>query len=108
MRLPFALNQLASPFRLFNSYIEDNILYIVPTLTNTTLTDSQILNGYTLDISSSGDGSCTSTTKTECIITSAENENVVINPVRSGRINTNGKRGIRFGKVEVEAMMPTG
>ncbi|KAK6338649.1 hypothetical protein TWF696_009460 [Orbilia brochopaga] len=32
----------------------------------------------------------------------------MINPVRSARISTRGKRGIRFGKVEVEAKLPAG
>jgi beta-glucanase (GH16 family) len=32
----------------------------------------------------------------------------VINPVRSARINTKGKKSIRYGKVEVKAKMPKG
>ena len=32
----------------------------------------------------------------------------VINPVRSARINTKGKKSIRYGKVEIVAKMPVG
>ncbi|KAF3914192.1 Beta-glucanase [Dactylellina cionopaga] len=32
----------------------------------------------------------------------------MINPVRSARLTTRNKKGIRFGKIEVEAKLPTG
>lgn len=32
----------------------------------------------------------------------------MINPVMSGRIDTKGKKGVRFGKVEVRAKLPRG
>ncbi|EPS39538.1 hypothetical protein H072_6643 [Dactylellina haptotyla CBS 200.50] len=91
-----------------NVFVDHNGLRIVPTLTNesTTITNDQLLNGYTLNLTR--DGTCTSTLQTACGIKSSKKLGTMIPPVRSGRINTKGKKGIRFGKVEVEAKLPSG
>ena len=83
----------------------------MPTLTNetTSITNTEIFNGYTLNLTKTGgDGSCTGTTNAECSVHSNKTLGVMIPPVRSARLSTKGKRGIRYGRVEVVAKMPEG
>ncbi|KAJ6258343.1 Beta-glucanase [Drechslerella dactyloides] len=91
-----------------NVYVDKNGLRIVPTLTNetTTITNSQLLHGYTLNLTTAG--TCTGETIKACGIRSNSTKGTMINPVRSARISTRGKKGIRYGKVEVEAKLPAG
>ncbi|KAK6525362.1 hypothetical protein TWF694_005501 [Orbilia ellipsospora] len=91
-----------------NVYVDHEGLRIVPTLTNetTTITNQQLLNGYTLNLTANG--LCTSPSRDTCAIESNSTKGIMINPVRSGRINTRNKKGIRFGRVEVEAKLPSG
>ncbi|KEY69752.1 hypothetical protein S7711_03733 [Stachybotrys chartarum IBT 7711] len=91
-----------------NTYIDADGLHIVPTLTNetTSITNDDLWANYTLDLTR--DGTCTSRRNTSCIITSDPIEGTMIPPVRSARISTRGTRGIRYGKVEVEARLPVG
>ncbi|KAI1848719.1 hypothetical protein JX266_005578 [Neoarthrinium moseri] len=91
-----------------NIYTDSNGLHIVPTLTTevTDITEAQLTDGYTLNLTALG--TCTSTDAKDCVITSNSTKGTVINPVRSGRINTKGKHNIRYGKVEVVAKLPKG
>lgn len=91
-----------------NIYTDDSGLHIVPTLTiNTTnITESQLLNGYNLNLTTTGQ--CTSTQVSDCGVQSNTTSGAIINPVRSARINTKGKASIKYGKVEVRAKMPKG
>jgi beta-glucanase (GH16 family) len=83
----------------------------VPTTTtnSTNITPAQIDNGYTLNLTKAGgDGSCTGTSNSQCSVHSNSTLNVIIPPVRSARINTKGKKSIKYGRVEVVAKMPAG
>lgn len=88
----------------------DDGLHIKPTLTldTTNITLDELLNGYTLNLTA--DGTCTSndTTSTDCVRTSNATTTTIINPVRSARITTQGKKTIRYGRVEVVAKIPAG
>lgn len=91
-----------------NVYVDGTGLHIVPTLTNltTSITTDQLYNGYTLNLTT--DGTCTETDATACSVTSNSTLGHMIPPVRSARINTMGKVGIRYGRVEVTAKIPQG
>ncbi|KAF3283187.1 hypothetical protein TWF970_001166 [Orbilia oligospora] len=91
-----------------NAYTDKNGLHIVPTLTNetTTITNDQILNGYTLNLTTTK--TCTSQQISACGIRSNSTTGKMINPVRSARLTTKGKRGIAFGKMEIVAKLPRG
>lgn len=43
-----------------------------------------------------------------CSVRSNKTSGDIINPVRSARLSTKGKRGIQYGKIEVVAKMPKG
>lgn len=89
-----------------NSYVKDGRLYILPTLTNETISNDQINNGYTVNLTA--DGTCTSSGVGNCWITSNSTEGIIIPPVQSARINTKGTASIKYGKIEVRAKMPVG
>jgi len=91
-----------------NAYTDANGLHIVPTLTNesTSITNAQIANGYTLNLTS--DGTCTGTDASSCAIKSNSTIGTTIPPVRSARLNTMGKKSIKYGRVEVVAKLPVG
>ncbi|KAF2730708.1 concanavalin A-like lectin/glucanase [Polyplosphaeria fusca] len=94
-----------------NSFTDKDGLHIVPTLTteSTPITEDQILNGYSLNLTKSGgDGSCTSTDIKQCSIRSNATTGLVVPPVRSARLSTKGKKSIKYGRVEVVAKMPKG
>lgn len=94
-----------------NSFTDGDGLHIVPTLTTETteITDQQILNGYTLNLTKSGgDGTCTSDDYKQCSVKSNETTGEIIPPVRSARLSTKGKKFIKYGRVEVVAKMPAG
>lgn len=94
-----------------NVFVDSHGLHILPTLTNetTSITNAEIFNGYTLNLTKAGgDGSCTGTTNVECSIHSNSTLGTVIPPVRSARLTTKGKKGIRYGRVEVVAKLPEG
>ncbi|KUI55551.1 Beta-1,3-glucan-binding protein [Cytospora mali] len=91
-----------------NIYTDDKGLHIIPTLTNetTSITTDQLYNGYTLNLTA--DGTCTETSAAACVAHSNSTLGNMIPPVRSARINTKGKVGIRYGRVEVVAKLPKG
>lgn len=94
-----------------NCFTDSEGLHIIPTLTNETskITNAQIYDGYTLNLTKAGgDGSCTGTTIVECSVHSNRTKDIVIPPIRSARINTKGKKSIHYGRVEVEARLPRG
>ncbi|KAL5119776.1 hypothetical protein ACEQ8H_002382 [Pleosporales sp. CAS-2024a] len=94
-----------------NSFIDAEGLHIVPTLTteSTSITEAQLLNGYTLNIATGdGDGSCTSTNFKDCSVKSNSTSGTIIPPVRSARLTTKGKKSIRYGRVEIVAKMARG
>ncbi|KAK7740512.1 hypothetical protein SLS53_005355 [Cytospora paraplurivora] len=91
-----------------NTYIDEKGLHIVPTLTNetTSITTDQMWNGYTLNLTA--DGTCTETSESACVAHSNSTLGHLIPPVRSARINTKGKVGMKYGRVEVVAKLPKG
>ncbi|KAF2433686.1 glycosyl hydrolase [Tothia fuscella] len=93
-----------------NSYTDSQGLHIVPTLTlNTTqITLDQMMDNFVLNLTT--DGTCTSFLGdiNGCSIRSNKTAGTIINPVRSARLSTKGKKSIKYGKVEVVAKMPKG
>ena len=91
-----------------NAYVDSSGLRIVPTLTNetTTLTNTQIEQGYTLNLTL--DGTCTGIGARNCVAKSNTTTGRIINPIRSARLSTKGKKSIRYGRVEVTAKLPRG
>lgn len=95
------------------------------TLESTDITYDQLVNGFTVNLTTQGGmdrwGKCTSdadlapTTndnslyvRRPCAAVSNATNMQIINPVRSARLNTKGKKTIRYGRVEVTARMPQG
>jgi beta-glucanase (GH16 family) len=76
------------------------------TLEDTDITVGQLLDGYTLNLTA--DGTCTSTSGKDCAIRSNSTAGTIINPVRSARLTTKGKKMITYGRVEVVAKLPAG
>lgn len=84
-------------------------LHIVPTLTlnDTKISEAELYDGYTLNLTTAG--TCTSDDPFDaCSIYSNKTSGAIINPVRSARLSTRGKKTLRYGKVEVVAKMPVG
>lgn len=84
-----------------NVFIQDGVLTIKPTLQDANLVD----NNNILDLRYSG---CTGTKWTDCVASTNTTNGTIINPVRSGRINTKLGASIKFGRVEVTAKLPIG
>ena len=91
-----------------NAYTDGEGLHIVPTLTtdSTDITTDQLLDNYVLNLTTTGE--CTTTGVDNCSIRSNKTAGTIINPVRSARLTTKGKKTITYGKVEVVAKMPQG
>jgi len=92
-----------------NSYVSEDGLHIVPTLTlqSTNISGDQLINGYTLNLTS--DNTCTNPDGgPDCVTTSNVTTGAIINPVRSARLTTAGSKSITYGRVEVVAKMPKG
>lgn len=89
-----------------HSFVENNVLYIVPTLTSDQLTMDQITGNtnFTLDLIK--DGTCSNKVKKDCVVKTNKATQTIVNPVRSARLRTSVN--IKYGKVEVVARMPTG
>ncbi len=87
-----------------NVFVQNGMLHIKPTLQDPKLIDTN--NTVDLRI----DGICTSSLWSSCMIstnTSSTNQTIV-NPVKSGRINTKKGAVIKYGRIEVEARLPAG
>lgn len=94
-----------------NVYVDEKGLHIVPTLTNATtaITTDQMWSGYMLNLTA--DGTCTEELgrgAAACVARFNATSGRMINPVRSARVNTKGKVGVRYGRVEVRARLPRG
>ena len=86
-----------------NSYVEDGILYLVPTLTSDVIGKDAIFNGFTYNITD-----CTNANLTACGKVSNSSTQTVINPVQSARLHTRYSHSITYGRVEVRARLPKG
>jgi beta-glucanase (GH16 family) len=91
-----------------NAYTDAEGLHIIPTLTmdDTGLSKDEMTDNYVLNMTT--DGTCTTKGINECSIRSNKTSGDIINPVRSARLTTKGKKSITYGKVEVVAKMPQG
>ncbi|KAI8674518.1 Glycoside hydrolase family 16 [Fusarium keratoplasticum] len=99
-----------------NSYVDEQGLHIVPTLTlqTTKLTEDQMLDKHVVNLTR--DGTCTFdnqrlsnlTFNNPCWARSNATSRAMINPVRSARLTTSRKKSIKYGRVEVEAKLPSG
>lgn len=99
-----------------NSYVDEQGLHIVPTLTldTTSITEAQMLDKHLVNLTQ--DGTCTSREQristlnynNPCSAVSNATSRAMINPVRSARLTTSGKKTIKYGRVEVEAKLPSG
>ncbi|KAF9890519.1 hypothetical protein FE257_005924 [Aspergillus nanangensis] len=99
-----------------NSYVDEQGLHIVPTLTlqDTNITPAQMVDNHVLNLTA--DGTCTTkdqrlsnlTEISKCAIRSNVTAGQIINPVRSARLTTAGKKTIKYGRVEVVAKLPAG
>ncbi|EXJ80993.1 hypothetical protein A1O3_07281 [Capronia epimyces CBS 606.96] len=85
-----------------NIFIKDNILQIKPTLQDIAL----LTGNHTLNLTKLG--TCTSDEWSNCVATTNTTNGTIINPVKSGRINTKKGANIKYGRIEVEAKMPQG
>lgn len=86
-----------------NSFVDENILYIVPTLTSDVLGPDAIFNGHMYNLTD-----CTSSNASACGVVSNMTERVVVNPVQSARLTMINATSMRYGRVEVEARLPKG
>ncbi len=91
-----------------NAYTDEKGLHIVPTITTdvTNITSAELSNGYTLNLTA--EGVCSGNDALDCVKVSNSTTGAIINPVRSARLNTQGKHNITYGKVEVVAKLPKG
>ena len=51
---------------------------------------------------------CTSDLLKNCVAATNTTNGTIVNPVRSGRINTKNSKSIKYGRVEVKATLPAG
>jgi beta-glucanase (GH16 family) len=75
-------------------------------MNTTKITLDQMTDNFVLNLTT--DGTCTAKGIHECSIRSNKTSGAIINPVRSARLSTKGKKSIKYGKVEVVAKMPKG
>lgn len=85
-----------------NVFVEGGKLVIKPTLQDPKLINSNNI----LDLTK--DGSCTSTLFQNCHAVTNTTNGTIVNPVKSGRINTKKGAIIKYGRVEVTATLPEG
>lgn len=84
-----------------NVFIKDGELWIKPTLQEANLVNFN----NKLDLTGKG---CTSSAWTDCHAVTNTTNGTIINPVKSGRINTKKGAQIQYGRVEVSAKLPVG
>jgi len=86
-----------------NIFIERGRLVMTPTLQ-----EESLLNAKFALLNLTADGTCTSSAWYNCWTATNATNHTIMNPVKSGRINTKGHASIRYGRVEVSAKMPAG
>lgn len=84
-----------------NVFLKDGVLVIKPTLQD----ESLINNNNIIDLTGSG---CTGTKYTDCVAVTNTTNGTIVNPVKSGRINTKLGASIKYGRIEVQAKLPEG
>ena len=93
-----------------NAYVDADGLHIVPTLTTetTSITLDEINDKHVLNLTTAGTCTSVSGNDADCAIRSNVTSGAIINPVRSARLNTQGRKTITYGRVEVVAKAPAG
>jgi len=84
-----------------NVYIQDGALIIKPTLQDANLVETNNV----IDLRKNG---CTSDIWSNCVAVTNVTNGTIVNPVKSGRINTKKGATIKYGRVEVTATLPQG
>jgi beta-glucanase (GH16 family) len=85
-----------------NVFIQNGKLVIKPTLQ-----DAKLVEGNSV-INLTADGTCSSPILSNCVTSTNVTNGTIVQPVRSGRINTKKGATIRYGRVEVTAKLPEG
>lgn len=85
-----------------NVFIQDGKLVIKPTLQDAALIESNTVINLTAD------GTCSSTRLANCVTQTNLTAGTIVQPVKSGRINTKKGATIKYGRVEVTATFPSG
>ncbi|KAH7122381.1 concanavalin A-like lectin/glucanase domain-containing protein [Dendryphion nanum] len=85
-----------------NVFVQNGVLTIKPTLQDAKF----IENDNIIDLR--GDGGCTGSKWSDCLVATNTTNGTVVNPVKSGRINTKLGASIKYGKIEVTAKLPRG
>lgn len=83
-------------------FVQDGKLIIKPTLQDATLIDGNNVINLT------SDGTCTSDILTNCVSITNSSAGTIVQPVKSGRINTKAGATIKYGRVQVTAKLPEG
>jgi hypothetical protein len=98
-----------------NSFVKNNALYILPTLTEDIIGRQNVFDRYIYNITDCTFNQTTSPSlfdplayRKACSAVSNATAAIVINPVQSARLTTRYSASIRYGKVEVVAKLPTG
>ncbi|KAL2426969.1 Beta-1,3-glucan-binding protein [Exophiala dermatitidis] len=85
-----------------NVFVQDGMLHIKPTLQDPKLIETNNV------INLAAQGICSSSTWSDCITGTNTTNGTIVNPVKSGRINTKKGASIKYGRIEVEAKLPEG
>eukprot|EP00354_Favella_ehrenbergii_P003095 CAMPEP_0170456332 /NCGR_PEP_ID=MMETSP0123-20130129/4005_1 /TAXON_ID=182087 /ORGANISM="Favella ehrenbergii, Strain Fehren 1" /LENGTH=326 /DNA_ID=CAMNT_0010719781 /DNA_START=48 /DNA_END=1028 /DNA_ORIENTATION=+ len=90
-----------------NSFVEDGVLYLQPTLFKDNIGDAAMHTGDINIWGGTPAAACTSNAFFGCERNAAASGNVN-NPIQSARLRTAGKFSFKYGKVEVKAQLPKG
>ncbi|RKF61049.1 Beta-1,3-glucan-binding protein [Erysiphe neolycopersici] len=85
-----------------NVYVENGKLIIKPTLQESFLIEQNSVINLT------SDGICSSNLLSNCVTITNLTTGTIVQPVKSGRINTKMGARIKYGRVEVTAKLPAG
>ncbi|GAB7356290.1 hypothetical protein MBLNU459_g7094t1 [Dothideomycetes sp. NU459] len=85
-----------------NAFVKDGMLVLKPTLQDASLIEKDNV------INLLADGSCSSTVWSNCVAATNTTNGTIVNPVKSARISTRNSASIKFGRIEVEAKLPSG
>lgn len=85
-----------------NVFVKDGKLIIRPTLQD----EANIASNHIVNLTA--DGTCSSSILTNCVSITNTTLGTIIQPVKSGRINTKKGATIKYGKVHVTAKLPAG
>jgi beta-glucanase (GH16 family) len=79
------------------------MLHIKPTLQDEALIET---TGSVINLTK--DGTCSSKLYTDCVTVTNTTNGSIVNPVKSGRVSTKKGASIKYGRVEVKALLPAG